>query len=1077
MSRAAGACFLAAAPVLSPNGTRQTVYAETDRTLRGSATSDQEEKGGNALEGRSWLSRPDVREIHREPSRSYFIPFAEEAAARSGERGLSDRFMLLNGVWQFHYDAQVETSDTATEGGQAFRVEPAAWDTITVPGHWQLAGYGRPHYTNVMYPFPADPPWVPAENPEGWYRRSVQLPSEWEGSSIFLRFEGVDGAFAVNVNGQFAGYSQGSRMPAEFDVTRYLQPGENQIDVRVYQWSWASYLEDQDMWWLSGIFRDVYLLARPTVYLRDLAVRADLGVDRQGQLHVTAEVENRGQIGVDGYQLAVRCYESSPQGALLTSATAVVAVSAADTASVCVPLALTAVIAWSAENPRLYQVTVALMDPNGQVEEVVAQDAGFRTVAIEAGLLKVNGQAIRFKGVNRHEFHPELGRAIGVDIMEQDVLLMKQHNINAVRTSHYPDDPRFLELCDRYGLWVIDEADLECHGMQIAGDWDRLSNDPAWRAAYIERMERMVERDKNHPSVIIWSLGNESGYGENHAAMAEWARRRDPTRKIHYERDLEARTADVYSTMYTSVRDLESLGQRHDVEKPHILCEYAHAMGNGPGNLEDYWDVFYRYPRLQGGFVWEWIDHGIAQHDAEGHLWYAYGGDFGEYPHDGHFVIDGLLFPDRTPSPALAQLKKAIEPVRLAPDSAQRAGFTVVNRYDFLTLDHLEAVWAVYDGERLINAGVAALPTLRPGQSGAWSVPGDQVTDAHRISVSVRLKRPTAWAPAGHEVAFAERPPLETEYRLAAPPGRQLAPTLDGRTLTVRFWDGEVVFDRRWGTLSAWRLGGRDLIVRGPRLELWRAPTDNDVWMADAWRSLYLPQLTQRIDRVEINAPHKDVLEFVAVGRLAPPVLGWGLAVRYRYRVYASGDLLLTVSADPEGQGPELWPRFGLTWVLPEALDQVTWYGRGPSESYVDSYRGSRWGIYQRAVDRIGTPYLYPQENGNHVDTAWVALTNLSGQGLLAIAQGPLEFSASRYSTEALDAATHRHQLAAESAVYLHLDYRQQALGSASCGPAPLPAYRLPAAPVTWSVRLRGFDRNAVSPMALSRTRLADQAP
>ncbi len=1027
------------------------------------------------MEQRSLLSRPDVLEIHREPSRSYFVPFAEEASARLGERGLSDRFLLLNGVWQFHY-APVEGPHPVGEPDPGHGVEPESWDTITVPGHWQLAGYGRPHYTNVMYPFPADPPRVPSENPEGWYRRTVQLPSEWEDSSVFLRFEGVDGAFEVSVNRQFVGYSQGSRMPAEFDLTSYLKPGENQIDVRVRQWSWASYLEDQDMWWLSGIFRDVYLLARPTVYLRDVELRANLGPGRQGRLEVSAEVENRGQVGLDGYQVAVSCYESA-QGALMTSTTAAVEVSAATAQTVRVQLPLAAVTPWSAEDPHLYQVTIALVEPSGQVQEVVAQDAGFRTVTIEDGLLKVNGEAIRFKGVNRHEFHPEFGRAVDVDTMERDVLLMKQNNINAVRTSHYPDDPRFLELCDRYGLWVIDEADLECHGMEIAGDWHRLSKHPDWRAAYVERMERMVERDKNHPSVIVWSLGNESGYGENHAAMAEWARRRDPTRKIHYERDLEAKSADVYSTMYTSVAELELWGQRDDLDKPHILCEYAHAMGNGPGNLEDYWDVFYRYPRLQGGFVWEWIDHGILQRDAEGNPWYAYGGDFGEYPHDGHFVIDGLLFPDRTPSPALAQLKKAIEPVRLEPDPAQRSTFTVVNRYDFLTLDHLEAVWAVYDGERLVDSGMAALPALGPGQAAGWSLPDVEVAASHRVEVSVRLKRPTAWAPAGHEVAFGERPPAEPVHRLATSRIRLVAHALNGPAPTVRFRDGEVVFDRERGTISAWRLGGRDLIIEGPRLDLWRAPTDNDVWVADSWRSLHLPHLSQRIDRVEVSVTEEDVMELVAVGRLAPPVLGWGLAVRYRYRVYASGDLLLTVSAEPEGEGPQIWPRFGLTWVLPETLDQVAWYGRGPSESYVDSYRGSRWGTYRGTVDSIGTPYIYPQESGNHVDTEWVALTNLRGQGLLAIAQGPLEFSASRYATATLDSASHRHQLTAEPVIYLHLDYRQQALGSASCGPAPLSTYHLVAAPVTWSVRLRGFDRNGVSPMALSRTALPDQAP
>ncbi len=1007
--------------------------------------------------GQSGLLAFNVLGVRRERSRSSYIPFADERSALTGDRGLSDRFMLLNGRWQFYY----------AQDHDAQQVMDPQFDAIEVPGHWQLQGYGHPHYTNVQYPFPVDPPRVPNPNPQGWYRRSFRLPPTWEERSVFIRFEGVDSAFELWVNGNIVGSSQGSRLPAEFDVTEWIHSGENHMDVRVAQWSWSSYLEDQDMWWLSGIFRDVYLLSRPSPHIADIEVKAYPGRGSgQGEIEVLVNLAERGSARAS--RVVVRLWDPLADQVLWQGE------KSSDelfedriTLSTCLP----DVSYWSAERPTLYHLTATLVSPEGNVLEVVHQAVGFRRVAIDGGRLTVNGVPIMLKGVNRHEFHPKHGRALTLEVMEADVRMMKQFNINAVRTSHYPPHPYFLDLCDRYGLYVIDEADLECHGMLLVGRFDQLSDDPEWQPAYLDRMERMVERDKNHPSVIMWSLGNESGYGRNHHAMATWAKGRDGSRVIHYEGDREANSADLYSTMYTSVPELVGLGQKDSLEKPHILCEYAHAMGNGPGSLEEYWQTFYRYPRLQGGFVWEWIDHGLWRMDDAGGR-YAYGGDFGEYPHDGHFVIDGLLFPDRTPSPGLFALKKAIEPVRIEADGDDAHRFTLENRYDFLGLEHLTLVWTLSNGGRLVDGGQVDLPHLLPAQTGALRIPWREGVHGDLLSLSVRLKTPTIWADAGHEVAFGERQLAQEQSYLAVP--KPLWCEQSHTALSISNGQDAVQFRLATGEMNTWVFQGHSLIQKGPTLDLWRAPTDNDVRLAPKWRQKGLDHLLWRPDGSEWERLSASLAEFKVVGRLAPAVHAWGLQVTYRYRVYGSGEIRLTVDAQPEGEGPEIWPRFGLALVLPKSFNQVSWLGRGPQESYPDSFRGQRLGRYHARVEDLTTPYIVPQENGSHFETTWVAVTNERGIGLLAVAETELSFSAQRFTSGQLESATNRCLLTPEDGTFLHLDWRQQGLGSASCGPEALAQHELRAKPTTWSVRLRGLDVNAISAELASRLLLED---
>ncbi|WP_337589409.1 glycoside hydrolase family 2 TIM barrel-domain containing protein [Paenibacillus contaminans] len=625
--------------------------------------------------------------IHRNrmDSRAYFIPYEDEISALSYDRGSSASFRLLNGVWKFHY---AETPAHAPEAFYEERFDTRDWDNLTVPSSWQMHGYGKPHYTNVNYPFPVNPPYVPSENPTGSYVRDFQIAPEWNGKKITLRFEGVDSAFHVWVNGKFVGFSKGSRIPAEFDITETARIGVNKIAVRVYQWSDGSYIEDQDQWWLSGIFRDVYLIASPLeAHVDDVFVRTELDeAYEHAVLQINAKISGSSK---QAFSLEAKLLDAAYMPVEGGTASAPVKALKNKTTEALLQMPVGNPHKWSAEAPHLYHLLLTLRDSKGNVLQVVPQRVGFRSVELKDGNFLVNGVAVMLKGVNRHDHHPDLGKAVPLSWMLEDVLLMKRHNINAVRTSHYPNDPRFYDLCDEYGLYVMDEADLECHGFYSAGtgyDFDAAktwtTDNPEWEAAYVDRMERMVHRDKNHPSIIMWSVGNESAFGRNHIAMYESAKRIDPTRLVHNEGDREAVAADVYSTMYTDVGKLNELGRMKGMKKPHILCEYAHAMGNGPGGLKEYWETFYAHKRLQGGFVWEWLDHGICRKTAEGVEYFAYGGDFGDQPNDYNFVIDGLVQPDRTPTPGLIEYKKVLEPVKIDPADLANGKLKLTNRYD-----------------------------------------------------------------------------------------------------------------------------------------------------------------------------------------------------------------------------------------------------------------------------------------------------------------------------------------------------------------------------------------------------------
>ncbi|MCM4076030.1 glycoside hydrolase family 2 TIM barrel-domain containing protein [Paractinoplanes hotanensis] len=831
----------------------------------------------------------------------------------------------LDARWQFFWSPTADTGKDPADPG-------LSWDTLPVPSHWQLHGYGSPAYTNVRFPFPVDPPHVPAQNPTGEYRRMIRRPADWRGGRVLLRFDGVDSWFQVWVNGAEVGRASGSRLTVEFDVTGHLTGGDDVLAVRVHQWSFGSYVEDQDQWWLSGIFRSVALLHRPEGGIDDLWVVA--GTD--GSLEVTAPVP---------------VSWSRPED----------------------------VQPWSAEKPALYRLQVST------AAETVSLDIGFRTVRVDGDRLLLNGKPLVFRGVNRHDIDARTGRAVSRERMEHDVALMKQHNINAVRTSHYPPDPYFLSLCDRHGLYVIDECDLETHGFQPVGWRGNPSDDPDWAGVYLDRMRRMVERDKNAPSVVMWSLGNEAGWGRNLAANARWARERDTTRPIHYEADEECESVDVYSRMYPTYDKLEAIGRhaepaladpardRRRRGLPMIMCEYGHAMGNGPGGLADYEAVIDAYPRLAGGFIWEWADHALLRDGS-----YRYGGDFGEPIHDGSFVVDGLLLPDRTPSPGLLEYAAVITPVRLTLDGPD---LVIENRWSFTATE--DVVFAHASGE------ILDVPPIAPLSS-------------HRV----------------HHPAQ----PLD------------ITATLDGRVLSrVQRTSSAVAAVVETGRPATRPDQLGPFPLAGLTLDTWRAPTENDRFPGwDATVSLENQWRAAGLDRLLPSADGR---------RHLPAGLDSGFEVDYRWSEHGNA-LRLEVDIERLGEWRLPLPRLGVALALrtPDPGSTVfEWLGLGPGESYPDS-RAAVWhGQHRLTVREAQTPYVVPQENGNRSDVSWLRLRSPSGT-LRIDGDEPFNAAVRPWSATALETARHADELTEGDVLWVHLAAGVTGLGSASCGPAVRPS-------------------------------------
>lgn len=706
--------------------------------------------------------------INRMPARAHFLTFPSKEKALLNNNRYTHAFKNLNGVWKFMF---LDAPEYSPEGFFNSDFDVTKMDDITVPGNWQLQGYGKMHYSDLWYNFPINPPYVPTENPTGIYKRTFFVEESYRDKKIIIRFCGVDSAYHLWINGKEVGYSKVARNESEFDITDLIRVGEeNDVTVRVYQWSDGTYLEDQDMWWESGIFRDVELIGVPKDGINDYKVIADLDDEyKNGIFKVEAFLRTTKEVNVT--------FELVDAGENTVFTKTVVA----KEGKACIDEVIADVNHWTAETPYLYKLFMTVED-NGQIVEVIPQNVGFRNIRLNGETFLVNGVAIKFKGVNRHDYSPQNGRVVSREEIEKDIILMKQFNINAIRTSHYPNSYYLYDLCDEYGMYLIAETDLECHGFELTGDYKWITDDPSWELAYVSRMTRMIERDKNHPAIIFWSLGNESAFGCNFRKMTDVAHEMDPTRLVHYEGDFDVESADVYSTMYTWIENPKKPYLMKDIieksKKPHIHCEYCHAMGNGPGNLKDYQDLVYAHDKLQGGFVWEWFDHGIESFTESGEKYYRYGGDFGDDPSNKDFCIDGLIMPDRTPSPGLYEYKKVIEPITTTAVDIQKGIINLLSRYDFANLDRFNLVYKVMEDDVILQTGFMAVPSIEARANKDITLPYDlsviKVKPGvhYYVNISYQLREDTSYASSGHELATAQfELPLYKEGIMVRPEG------------------------------------------------------------------------------------------------------------------------------------------------------------------------------------------------------------------------------------------------------------------------------------------------------------------
>ncbi len=1046
----------------------------------GSAAATQPSVQDTSRTAHDW-ENPRIFGRNREPGHAWFIPYSDVESAVADEPSASPWYRLLSGTWKFAWS---RTPEERPFGFENPGFDVSDWDDIAVPGNWEFQGYGIPLYTDVDYPFPADPPFVPDDwNPVGSYRTEFRLPSGWDGRQIFIHFGGVKSAMYLWINGQMVGYSQGSKTPAEFNITRFLHSGRNTVAVEVYRWSDGAYLEGQDYWKVSGIERDVILYSTPDVMIRDFTVRAGLDREyRDGLLSVDVDLRNHRDRLADA-QVRIDLFDAKGDRVFDAMMETLLRIMGGDEQTYSFSGQIREPARWTAETPNLYTLVVSLLDESGSILEVASHRIGFRTVEIRDGLLQVNGVPITIKGVNRHEHEPETGRVVSEEYMLRDIQLMKQHNINAVRTSHYPNVSRWYELCDEYGLYVIDEANIECHGMENHPD-RTLADHPDWQEAHLDRVRRMVARDRNHPSVIIWSLGNEAGDGLAFERMYAWLKERDPTRPVQYESAGLRPHTDIYAPMYRRIRQIEEyVDTRRD--RPLIMCEYAHAMGNSVGNLQDYWDVIERHEQLQGGFIWDWVDQGIRAVNEEGEEYWAYGGDFDtpEIPDDRNFLINGLVFPDREPHPHILEVKKVYQYISTEAIDLTTGVIEVRNRHDFTDLSDFSLVWTITeDGTERERGTVPDLYVPPHGQVMVdLALPEIAPRPGAEYFLNLRYVRKTVSEiyPEGH-IAAREQFRLPLHRPASGLDQHNLPPlvlTETGDSAIILGRDFTMSIDRNNGEITSFRHHRQELWQTGPAPAFWRAPTDNDfgaeiVGTLSVWREAGAARRVTEVSFEQIT-PSKIGVTIAAV----LPVDG--SHYHTTYTILGSGDVIVEGHLIPGSTTlPEL-PRFGMDIVLPREFDQVTWFGRGPHENYEDRKTGAEIGLYRATVADLYHPYIRPQENGNRADVRWISLTNKDGLGLLAVGMPLLSVSAHHYLTEDFDpgdekAQRHTYDLEPRDLVSLHLDYRQMGLGGdTSWGDRarPHPRYRLPATEYSYRYRLRPFSLTEHDPAELARER------
>ena len=984
-----------------------------------------------------------IFEINKEVGHAEFVPLNTEGELTDYSKESSPHVKSLNGLWKFRWSAK-----PADRPEDFYRTDYdlTNWDELWVPSNWQMHGYGIPIYTNITYPFKVDPPYIQHDNnPVGSYRRDFMVPAGWdENQDFFLHFDGVKSAFYVWVNGKKVGYSQGSMTPAEFNISKYLKEGDNTLAVEVYRWSDGSYLEDQDMWRFSGIYRDVYLYTAPKTSICDFYVTTDLDEQfKHAILKLQVEVRNTLSNDLSGLQLTAYLFE---KGRWLDESVATLKTKLNLAGSEEKELELSQKIKnpklWSSESPNLYTLVWELKDSNGKKVERLSTDVGFREVEIRGGEFFVNGRSVLFKGVNRHEHDPDRGRAITRESMIKDILRMKQNNINAVRCSHYPNQPEWYRLCNEYGIYLVDEANVESHGISYGKDI-LPGSAPNWTGAVLARAGRMVLRDRNQPCIILWSLGNEAGHGDNFFKMADHIRELDPTRPIQY-RQMNA-AADMDSQTYPTP---EWIIQRakDKPDRPFLMNEYAHAMGNSMGNLQEYWDAIEKYPALIGGFIWDWVDQGLRVKTENGIEYFAYGGDFGDKPNDENFCINGLVSPDRIPHPSLYEVKKIYQNVSVKFVRAENLTVEILNKYNFTNLSIFGCSWQITENGEVVEEGELTNLDVKPGMKKQVKIPSNYKKKDEKeyfLTICFSLKETTSWAENGHVVAWDQL--LLSNGILAskiqANPSAQL--NLDESTdnYEISGSDFHIQISKNKGEVRSLEYDGREVLNSPIVPNFWRVTNDNDRGSnfhetSACWRRA---SADRKVERVEAKVSGSDSIRITVSSRL--PV--FGIPHLLVYTIYNTGIMKVESQLELEEGVPEL-PRFGMQFQVLDSYSQMEWYGRGPQETYQDRKSGAAVGLYSGIVDKQSYSYLYPQENGNKTDVRWVSFVNKDGKGIKISGLPTIDISAWPYSMSDLENATHAYQLPNRSFYSVQVDYKQRGVGgNNSWGLKPLDKYRL----------------------------------
>ena len=984
---------------------------------------------------RQFHEDPQILHVGTCPIRSYYLPFADEEESHTG---VSSRVFSLDGEWAFRY---FESFGQAVDPEEGLCFDEEEMGSIPVPSCWQNHGYGRHMYTNVRYPFPVDPPYVPDENPCGLYVRHFELEEKDQEARWFLNFEGVDSCFYLWVNGEFAGYSQVSHATSEFELTELLQEGDNTLAVLVLQWCDGSYLEDQDKLRMSGIFRDVYLIARPQAFLRDYFVKESFAPDFS-HAQVTVELMPEGKL-----DLTASLY--APDGTLVAACE-----HPKDSAVLEVP----APVLWNAEHPAQY--TLVLETP----DECIVQMVGLRKIEVIDGVVYLNGVNIKFRGVNRHDSDPVTGYTISREQALLDLALMKRHNVNAIRTSHYPNAPWFLQMCSEYGFYVIGEADMESHGMAMRygnhsnENYADAADDPQFGEAILDRMQRSVIRDKNNAAVVIWSLGNESGWGENFEAAGRWAKEYDPSRLLHYENFLTYHKArkpdfsmlDLYSRMYASLDQVRDYFAGKDLDEnlpekklPFIQCEYIHAMGNGPGDAEDYQQLIMEYDGFCGGFVWEWCDHAVyGGTTPDNRPIYRYGGDFGEFPHDGNFCMDGLVYPDRTPHTGLLEYKNVIRPIRARRAEGKADTFILHNYLDFTNAeDFLTVSYEISQDGEVLYGGELELPHLPPHGEAEVVLPALPEGGVCTLLLSYATKAAGDFCTAGHALGFDEIVLHDEPFFLDAPAEGpvELEETGDAVVLTGEKF--RYVFNKHTGLFDSLVWQNRNYLEKPMGWNLYRAPTDNDQYIRHQWELAGYHRPTVKVYGVQVSRLENGGACVTCQLSIAALTVSPFLRVEAQWAIDAQGRMDASLDCRRDGRFPWL-PRFGVRLFLPRDFASVEYFGYGPYESYQDKHQASHLGVYAQAVDAMHEDYLKPQENSSHWGCRYVTLTD-GAYSLTASSETPFSMNVSPYTQEELAEKKHNYELTKCGQTVVCLDYKMSGVGSNSCGPELLPQYRL----------------------------------